>query len=274
MLLLLKLGGSLITDKLKVAHARLAVLERLAGEIGRARASMPQTSMVLGHGSGSFGHVVAARYGTSQGARTVEEWHGFAEVSAAASRLNRIVLDAFLSSGLPAISLQPSASAQCDDGKLVRLSLQPLHAALDAGLMPVVYGDVAFDRTRGATIISTEMIMSYLAAELRPDWILLAGEAPGVIDASGSVIPLITRQNIATVQPALSGSHGTDVTGGMLGKVLAMLELAAELPETKTLIFSGVRPGALENALIEPSSVGGTVIRNSSPDQRKAPLSQ
>jgi isopentenyl phosphate kinase len=64
MLLLLKLGGSLITDKLKVAHARLAVLERLAGEIGRARASMPQTSMVLGHGSGSFGHVVAARYGT------------------------------------------------------------------------------------------------------------------------------------------------------------------------------------------------------------------
>lgn len=266
MLLFLKLGGSLITDKLKVEYARIAVLERLAGEICRARATIPQTAILLGHGSGSFGHVAAARFRTSQGARTVEEWQGFAKVSAAASRLNRIVLDAFLSSGLPAISFQPSASAQCNDGKLVGLSLQPLRAALGVGLMPVVYGDVAFDSARGATIISTETIMSYIAAELRPDWILLAGEAPGVMDAGGNVVPLITRQNITTVQPALGGSHGTDVTGGMVSKVLAMLELTAELPEMKVLIFSGVPPGALENALIEPSSVGGTVIRNSVPD--------
>lgn len=265
MLLFLKLGGSLITDKLMVEHAHLGVLERLANEVGRARRSMPQAALILGHGSGSFGHVAAARSGTHQGARSADEWRGFAEVSAAASRLNRIVLETFLASGISAVSFQPSASAQCEDGKIVELSVQPLRAALAAGLLPIVYGDVAFDSVRGATIISTETILSFLAAELRPEWILLAGETAGVMDSAGTVVPLITWQNIAAVQPALGGSHGTDVTGGMVSKVQAMLDLATALPDTKVLIFSGFPPGAVENALLEPSSAGGTVIRNSIP---------
>jgi isopentenyl phosphate kinase len=263
MLIFLKLGGSLITDKLKIEHAHLGVMRRLAIEVGRAWQSMPPGSLILGHGSGSFGHAAAARYGTRRGASSSEEWRGFAEVSAAASRLNGIVVETFLAAGVPAITFQPSATAQCEDGNIVRLSDQPLRQALAAGLLPIVHGDVSFDSIRGATIISTEEIMAYLAAELRPNWVLLAGETAGVMDTAGSVIPVITRQNVAAVRPALGGSHGTDVTGGMLSKVLAMLDLATELPDTKILIFSGVSPGAVESALLQPYSSEGTVIKDS-----------
>jgi isopentenyl phosphate kinase len=263
MLIFLKFGGSLITDKLKVEHARLDVVERLAREVGRVWGSIPDGSLILGHGSGSFGHVAAARYGTLEGAHSPGEWRGFTEVAAAASKLNRIVLESLLASGVPAITFQPSASAQCEDGEIVRLAVQPVRAALAAGLLPIVHGDVAFDSVRGATIISTEAIMSYLAAELRPDWILLAGETAGVMDTAGHVVPLITRQNIAAIMPVLGGSRGTDVTGGMVSKVMAMLDLAAALPDLNVLIFSGVPPGAVENALLQPSSAKGTVIRNS-----------
>jgi isopentenyl phosphate kinase len=263
MLIFLKLGGSLITDKMKVEHARLDVVERLAKEVGRVWGSMPNASLILGHGSGSFGHVVAARYGTRQGAHSPGEWRGFAEVAAAASKLNRIVLESLLASGVPAMPFQPSASAQCEDGEIVRLAVQPLRDALAAGLLPIVHGDVAFDSVRGATIISTEAIMSYLAVELRPDRILLAGKTAGVMNSAGQVVPLITRQNIAAIKPMLGGSHGTDVTGGMVSKVMAMLDLASALPDLNVLLFSGVPPGEVENALLQPSSATGTVIRNS-----------
>ena len=52
----LKLGGSLITDKSRPQTARLDVLERLASEIAQAYHKHPDLSLVIGHGSGSFGH--------------------------------------------------------------------------------------------------------------------------------------------------------------------------------------------------------------------------
>ena len=63
-MLFLKLGGSLITDKHTPRTPRPDVLARLMQEITEARAARPGMRIVLGHGSGSFGHVEAKRYGT------------------------------------------------------------------------------------------------------------------------------------------------------------------------------------------------------------------
>jgi isopentenyl phosphate kinase len=264
-LLFLKLGGSLITDKTAVETTRPAVLERLAQEVRRATGARPELRLVLGHGSGSFGHVAAARFGTRQGVGTAEEWLGFAVVSAAAARLNRLVCEAFQAAGVAALPLQPSASARCEDGRIVELAVEPVAAALQAGLAPVVYGDVAFDTARGGTIISTEEVMAYLARRLAPAWFLLAGETAGVLDSQGEVIPLITRANLEQVRPALGGSRGTDVTGGMASKVAAMLDLVEALPGLSIRIFSGLLEGAVERLLRRPEIGTGTVIRSTAP---------
>lgn len=258
--LFLKLGGSLITDKTGVEAARPDVLARLAGEIQRAWASRPGLRLVIGHGSGSFGHVAAARYGTRNGVYTVEQWRGLAEVAASAARLNRLVLEALLAAGLPAISFQPSASAVCHGGHLRRLATEPIEAALAAGLAPLVYGDVAFDQEQGGTIISTEEVMSYLAEPLRPAWLLLAGETAGVLDSQGRVVPRLTPKNVAMVEGALGGSRGTDVTGGMASKVRGMLALVKAHPHLSIRIFSGLAEGAVEYVIREPGEGSGTVI--------------
>ena len=70
----LKLGGSLITDKTQVETVRADVLTRLAAEIAQARRENTALRLVLGHGSGSFGHVAAARRGTRQGVADAEDW--------------------------------------------------------------------------------------------------------------------------------------------------------------------------------------------------------
>lgn len=259
-LIFLKLGGSLLTDKTTVESLRPDVLARLSAEIAAAGKTDPQIRLILGHGSGSFGHVAGARHGTRTGVAGPAKWFGFAEVSDAAARLNRHVIASLLSNGVPAVGFPPSASAVVNDGRIVRLATEPLQAALGAGILPVVFGDVAFDTVRGGTIISTEEVMDFLTVEMRPRRLLLAGETPGVLDTQGQVIPRINRANLHEHLPALGGSRGTDVTGGMIAKVTAMLDLVDMFPDLSIRVFSGLEPDLVGRLLTDPSTAAGTLL--------------
>jgi isopentenyl phosphate kinase len=261
----LKLGGSLITDKTRVEQVRKPIMRRLAREIKAAREARPDLQIVLGHGSGSFGHVAAKQHGTRDGVKDRSGWQGYAEVAAAAARLNQIVVDVFMAAGVPVVSLPPSASARCEDGALIYLDTFVLRAALELGLVPLVQGDVALDAVRGATIVSTEDVFIYLVREIQPTHILLAGEVAGVYersDLSGAIIPAITPNNVWQYAPALGGSHGVDVTGGMIGKVQQMLDVVRHYPAIEARIFSGAVRGNVQRLLIDPRAAIGTAIRN------------
>ncbi len=180
MLYFIKLGGSLITNKNKPHTARTRVIARLAAEMAEARRVDPDLQMVVGHGSGSFGHVAGNKYHTRQGVHTPAEWLGFSEVWQAARALNQIVAEALYKAGLPVIAFPPSAALLAQNGQVTRWDIQPIRAALSAGLVPLVNGDVAFDTLLGGTILSTEDLFVYLARLLRPQRILLAGLEKGV----------------------------------------------------------------------------------------------
>jgi isopentenyl phosphate kinase len=264
-LVLLKLGGSLITDKSREATARESVIRQAAREVKEALEVRSDLRLLVGHGSGSFGHFVARRYGLLEGGPP--NWRGYAETGAAATRLNRLVTDIFLAEGVPVVSIQPSASAHCQDGELISMATEPIELTLRHGLVPLVYGDVALDEVYGCTIISTEQIFAYLADHLDPTRILLAGEVDGVFtadplrDESARLIPEISRQNFHQVEHKLAGSHGVDVTGGMLTKVRIMYALVQERPELKVQLISGRQPGLIKRALLEPDLEEGTTIR-------------
>ena len=266
----LKLGGSLITRKAVPHTPRPEVLARLAQEIAAARRLQPERRLLLGHGSGSYGHVPARKYGTRLGVKTPEQWRGFTEVWRDANTLNRLVVDALLDAGLPAVSFPPSASVIARDGQVLTWDIAPIRAALEAGLLPVVQGDVIFDTVRGGTILSTEELFAHLAIRIHPARLLLAGIEPGVwsvypprIDrVSDAIIPEITPENLSVVLPALSGSQDTDVTGGMVSKVHQMLALVQALPDLEVRIFSGQQPGCLQEVLA--GGYDGTRIRAAS----------
>jgi isopentenyl phosphate kinase len=261
----LKLGGSLITDKTRVEHAHTRVIRRLVREIKAALDARPNLKLVLGHGSGSFGHMAAMKFGTRDGIKRESDWLGCAKVAASAARLNQIVTDIFIEEDVPVISLPPSASARCEDGQLIYLDTFGIRSALKHNLVPLVYGDVALDIVRGATIVSTEDVFAFLSDEIGPSSILLAGEVTGVFASAkmiGPAIDLITPVNIYRYQAALRGSRGTDVTGGMIGKVDQMLKLVTQHPLIKIKIFSGSVAHNVERLLIDPALRIGTLIQN------------
>ena len=261
-LVFLKLGGSLITDKSRPRSARLEVINRLATEIASACAQKPSLRMIVGNGAGSFGHVPAQRYGTRQGVHSPDEWRGFAEVWHEAAALNRIVVEALHSAGLPAVAFPPSACVVARDGQVANWDLAPIRSALHAGLLPVVHGDVIFDTKRGGTILSTEDLFEHLARQLSPGRILLAGLEEGVwadFPACTRLLDEITPESLPQVAPALGGSTATDVTGGMASKVQQSLALAQALPGLEILIFSGEKHAQVEKALLGERV--GTLLR-------------
>jgi isopentenyl phosphate kinase len=265
-LVFLKLGGSLITDKTQPYTPKLDVIEDVALQISTALRTQPDLRLVIGHGSGSFGHVAASEYQTRNGffplpspllhreRDTTEDnyWKGFAEVWYQASSLNRFVMKALHKVNVPSIALPPSANVIASDGRVSIWETTSISMALAAGLVPMIYGDVTFDEIRGGTILSTEDLFSHLARALNPQRILLAGLESAVWEdfpARTRKVETITLQTFNQISEGVGKADGADVTGGMESKVTQMLELVKQDPELKIQIFSGVEPGNILRAL-------------------------
>lgn len=251
-IVLLKLGGSLITDKDLPYTPRLDLIGRLAQEIKTALSSHPELTLILGHGSGSFGHVEAQKHGTRNGVHTPSQWMGFAEVRFQAAALNRFIMQALLDAGVPAIAFPPSSCLVSSHGHVTSHQFVPLHKALQARLLPVIYGDVVFDEQRGGTILSTEEVFRFLTAQFSPGRILLAGMEAGVwqdFPARTRLVKQIQVSDYEKMRDGIQGSASTDVTGGMKTKVEDMLVLIQQTEGLTVQIFSAEPPGNLKRAL-------------------------
>ncbi|HSL83738.1 MAG TPA: isopentenyl phosphate kinase, partial [Thermoanaerobaculia bacterium] len=251
---LLKLGGSLITDKARPETPRPGTIRRLAAEVVEALREPGAPRLVLGHGSGSFGHAAAARYGVHEGLAAdstegrLDRLRGVSRVQERAAALHRRVLDALLAEGAAPFSVAPSSALVAAGGVPARMEAEPLLLALEAGLLPVVYGDVVMDRERGWAIASTEAVFLALAGELERRGVkvaraLWAGATDGILTPAGERLDEVRADDAAEALAAAGGSAGTDVTGGMRHRLEAALELARR--GVPSLVFDATVPGRL-----------------------------
>lgn len=223
-LYLVKIGGSIITDTKRSSTARIPNIDRLADELKRA-VQDGKIRVIVGHGSGSFGHVAASRYKTHLGLINSSSMKGAAITQRKAAELHRIVLNEFMKRGLNVLSYPPSAGCVAERGTIKAWNLEPIKIALDNGFLPVVYGDVVVDRKQGISIVSTEEALRYIAKKLKPKRIIVAADTDGIFDMNpkdNSKARLIRSINAANIRSALRGASGSkkiDVTGGMHTKL-------------------------------------------------------
>ena len=227
-LILLKIGGSVITDKKIPYKVKRKTIERLAREIKEAQIKK-KFDLIIGSGGGSFPHTSAKIYKTAEGCKKEKDFFGLCVVQNDAAKLNRILTDIFLKEGLKVFSIQPSAIFLTKKDKIFNFYLKIIEKLLEKKIIPILYGDAVLDLDKGCTIVSTERILSFLARKFRAKKIIFGTKERGVyIKGNGKkkFLKEINRKNWKKIKKEISYSEDIDVTGGMLHKVEEAIKLS------------------------------------------------
>lgn len=255
----LKLGGSVITNKKKPATPNLEAIERLAREISRADVS----SLILVHGGGSFGHPIARQYKINEGYADQSQIAGFSETHRIMSKLNGLVLEALINNDINAIVVQPSSCVVTKAGRIQNMELKPIKRMLDMGFVPVLYGDAVLDSEKGFAILSGDQLVSSLAINFGASRIIMGGDVDGLytgdpkVTSSAKLIKRVTLEELKTQKHEIKGSKATDVTGGMFGKVRELIPAIEQ--NIQALIVNASKPLRIYKAL-RGEKVIGTII--------------
>jgi isopentenyl phosphate kinase len=255
----LKIGGSVITDKEKKLTPNLSAIERLTKEISRANIS----PLILVHGGGSFGHPVAEQYGLKEGYKDSSQIMGFSITHQAMTKLNKLIVGALINHNIPAVEVQPSSCVVTKAGRIQTLEQKPMKKMLEIGFVPVLYGDAVFDSETGFGILSGDQIVSSLAIKFNARCIVVGVDVNGLYtgdpktDSSARLIRHVTLEGLKGLKHRIEGSRVTDVTGGMLGK---MVELRSAVEHgIQTIIVNATESNRVYKAL-KGEKVVGTVI--------------
>lgn len=256
---IVKIGGSVITDKSRKFSIKEKILNRVAREL-----SVIDKNFILVHGGGSFGHPVAFEYEINSGYQDKGQIIGYSKTHQAMERLNSRVIDALISADIPAVAMQTSACTVVENNEIVSMELRNIKKILELGISPTLYGDCVPDLERGMTILSGDQIVAFLAEKLEADKVILGTDIDGVFtgnpkeDKNAELIPKITPENWKKISSHIDFSYSNDVTGGMENKVEALLDLAKKGISSK--IVNATKPGILKEAIRTDKKVG-TIIK-------------
>lgn len=256
-LVLIKLGGSLITNKSKPYTPRARIISRLAKEIKKA--CILGHKVIVSHGSGSFGHTLASEYKTADGIKGQKDIYGLCLVQRDAIAINRVLNEIFLKNKINCLSFVPSSFSFAKNKKLKGIFVEPIVAALKINVVPIVFGDIILDEQIGCCIFSGETTLNNLSAQLvnhgfKIEKLIQCGTTDGVYDSKGKTISRITSKNFEKFKTAVFGAAETDVTGGMLHKVEESLKMAKL--GIDVYIINGRRKNNLYKAIVSCPEMG------------------
>ncbi len=254
---LVKLGGSVITDKSKLRTFRRAACERLAKELSAAN-----DSLAIVHGAGSFGHIEAKKHSLHEGFKEDAQLKFVARVQRDVRELNLKVLESLIDRGIRAVSIPPAAAGVFWDGQVQSFDREPFESVLKLGLTPVSFGDVVPDGSMGFSICSGDLIMESLAKEFKPAAVIFCADVDGVFEAdpkrdkTAKLIPRLDLETLSSIKRTQSRS--VDVTGSIYAKLEKMLAISRNCE--KCMIVNGNVPGRLETALRGEEVISTVVV--------------
>ena len=245
-MIIIKLGGSIITNKEKALSARRKTIDKISKNLRRIK-----EPMAIVHGGGSYGHYWSVKYDMHTKERKYE-LRGVAIVKNSMIELNKIILDSFLKNRLNPYSLPPTDFM--NGNKPITKKIREIEKISKSGLIPVTYGDALWFGQNKTYILSGDKIMTHLAKVLKPRLCIFALNEDGLYSdlKSKKLIYEFESEN-----PIISKNE-MDVTGGMTRKV----EEALKISKMKMNVFfvNGNKPERIVKA-IKNGKFEGTMFR-------------
>jgi isopentenyl phosphate kinase len=211
-LALVKIGGSVITDKSRPFFLNHSHLDRLTSALASYGGRL-----VIVHGGGSYAHPIAKKYGLTPEPVKIDP-KGVTLTRLAVLTLHNEIVLSLLKAGVSAYSIQPLCLLQGSTAEI-------LNAVLSSDLTPVTYGDV-ISTEEGSYVISGDTLMRIIASSLRPHRVVFIVDVDGLYDTnpkSGRLLKEVSPNWL----PQHTGEAGLDVTGGIVGKVKEAQKIAS-----------------------------------------------
>ncbi|RLF60966.1 MAG: amino acid kinase [Thermoplasmata archaeon] len=254
-MIILKLGGSLLTDKRKRFSIKRNILRRVVSEIKESG-----KRVIVVHGGGSFGHPIAKEYQLDRGLFNSFQLLGVALTRSAMQKFNSLIVDEFISQGMKPISIQTSAIVICKKRRISSFNYRIVDKFFSHGFTPILYGDVVLDEEMGFCICSGDQLIIELAKKFNPDMVVLATDVDGVFDKDPKKYKdakLIEKISIRDIDKVKFYKIPTDVTGGIKSKIEELARLAED--GYNSIIINAKVRGRLKKALLG-QKVKGTRI--------------
>ena len=261
-MIILKIGGSILTNKDAVSEVDTKSLKRIASEI---KSSLDNSfkELIIVHGAGSFGHPPAKKYKIGEKfdqSEYLQKRIGFCETQNAVKKLNMYICEAFIEEGLPVVAIPASSFMRATNKRITDGNLDSFKRYLEKGFIPVIYGDVVLDDELEICVISGDQLIQYLAKNLNPDMVILGTDVDGVYNKNPKTHDdAIFFDKFSSLDDldTLEGTTNVDVTEGMVGKIKELLYLADLGIESK-IINAEVEDNVFK--VLENEKVKGTVI--------------
>jgi isopentenyl phosphate kinase len=251
-LIILKLGGSLLTEKSRPNSIRHDILKQVIQQIIDSH-----ERIIVVHGGGSFGHPPAKKYGIFYGInkKIPNQILGLTETHFAMIKFNSIITNSFLEATYPVFSIQTSASFIQDSHKILAQSVEIIEMTLDLNILPILYGDIILDKNGSFSIISGDQIIFQLCEHLkkyRVSKVIFAMEVDGIYfdegDSNGNFklaktlyVNQLNKLNLANLGQKI------DVTGGIKGKIETIKKILTY--NVPVQLVNGLKEGYILKAL-------------------------
>ncbi len=213
-MIIIKAGGSAITDKSQQDTPRRDVMEEIAVQLQEL-----DKSVILVHGGGSFGHFPAKKYRIHEGYHSSDQLTGFSHTKEKMEALNNIFIK-ILNKRVNAVSVQSSACIVTKNNEITRFFSDPIMRILDLGMIPVLYGDTVLDEAMGFCILSGDRIIQKLCSVFPPERVIFGTDVDGIYTKDPKI-----DENAELIEELSLSEHSAeledtgDVTGGMSGKL-------------------------------------------------------
>lgn len=218
-MILIKLGGSVLTNKEKSYSFRTRIAKRLLKEIDKSSID----KFIIIHGGGSFGHPGAKKYNLNNG-ETEPSPEGLSKVQLDMRRMNNHLLELMHNQGMWAVSIPGGLVTSFENGELNKINKQIFKNYLALEVIPVGFGDVTIDTEKGVTICSGDDLVLGLSS--------IADKAVFVTNVDGiykerEVVKIFEKEMYPLEENDFSvTSDAIDVTGGMNKKVEKMMRIS------------------------------------------------
>lgn len=242
-LLVIKLGGSAVTDRSHIYTPRIIVLAQAAKQVAEIA---KKRSVVLVHGAGSYGHIPVTEYGLARGFKSAKQLRGLTVTKSKLLEWEAIFDQVFVEHRVPVAPCVASDFIVAKRGRIISVQLNSLKGWLRLGCVPTMGGDIVPDAETGFSIVSGDQLAACIATKLKASKLIFGTDVDGIfnanpkLDRKAALLRELTPSDARRLAKDAMTTTYPDVTGGMGGK---MREAAAAASRGVDVYFVNLTKG-------------------------------